>query len=659
MKKSSRRFVKLGGAVLLGVFIAHNPPVFAGWTGLINGVGTGWASVNVRSSWDFSNRVTTLNNTTYPSASMSPTTGYTTNANLPRGASKSTYSRIRGLAGGIWQAGANSANGDGTDNLELQKRVTIIPVDCAALTFDSLINQSQDEFNNNGNSGTITVNATATGGTALWLRGFEFTGSMNDVPADDPDTVENESIEYLKVHGVVKFETLVLGPFQFGGSNACPLIVPFTLSSSNLESLVFAADGVALSLPLVIDCPPDVVVNCDESFAYPPVQYAGCGDITITYDPPVPVGGVFPARSFPVGVTPVTVTATDTAENTTNCTFNVIVTDTTPPPIPELPVLTGESSVTVPLPTPTTDNCGGAVQATTSDPLFYDTQGTFTVHWSFDDGNGNTNTAEQTVIVDDVTAPAAPTIGPATGECSVAVTVPTATDIVAGTITGATTSPLTFTEQGTYTITWTFDDGNGNTSTADQTVIVDDVTPPVPPSLPVVTGSCSSPVCLTPPTATDNCAGPITATTTDPLVYSSFGTNLVHWTFDDGNGNSSTVEQTVIVAGLTFNGFYSPISGTGGSCAAPLRTSNCGNIIPVKFDVKCGGSRYLAGKPTLSIEKSNSQCTSLTPIGGGNFKLVGNEWHFNWDTSGLARASYKLTATLQDGSQKVVWIRLK
>jgi HYR domain len=587
MKKSKRTFLNVSCTILVGLVICQNQSAYAGWTGLINGLGVGWASVNVRSSTFQTNRVTTVNNLASPSAAMAPTTGYKTNAPLPGGASTNTYSRIKGLSGGIWQAAAKAAIGDGTDNAELQNRVTVMPADCASLTFDSIINQSQAEFNANGNSGTITVNAKATAGTALWLRGFEYAGSMADLPLDNPDTVENESIEYLKVHGVVKFETLVLGPFEFGGPN-CPLIVPFTLTSSNLENLVFASDAVTLSLPLVIFCPPGIAVKCDESFSYPPVQYAGCGDIKITYAP-APLNGPFPAGTFPVGVTPVTATATDSDGHSVDCTFTVTVIDTTAPVVPALPILTGESSVAVPQPPAATDNCGGMVTATTADPLTYTNQGTFTVHWNFDDGHGNTNTANQTVIIDDVTAPVAPTI-------------------------------------------------------------------------PDAIGGCGTPVTVTAPTAIDAVAGPIIGTTSSPLTYTAPGTNIIVWTFNDGHGNTSTATQRVIVNGPVFHGFYAPISGTGGTCSSPLRTATLGNNLPVKFDTTCGGLPFDFGRPTLSIERSAQPaqpCGTLTSIGGGDFTLVGNEWHFNWDTTGQVKATYKLTATLQDGTKQTVWIKLK
>ena len=161
----------------------------------------------------------------------------------------------------------------------------------------------------------------------------------------------------------------------------------------------------------------------------------------------------------------------------------------------------------------------------------------------------NTSTQNQTVIVDDVTAPVADVtnLPDVTGECSATATAPTATDNCEGSITATTTDPTSYSAQGTYTITWTYDDGNGNTSTQNQTVIVDDITAPVEDVsvLPVLTDECS--VTATAPTATDNCEGSITATTTDPTTYSTEGTYTIIWTYDDGNGNITLQNQTVII----------------------------------------------------------------------------------------------------------------
>src|SRR5258708_16970975 len=86
--------------------------------------------------------------------------------------------------------------------------------------------------------------------------------------------------------------------------------------------------------------------------------------------------------------------------------------------------------------------------------------------------------------------------------------VPTANDNCVGVLNGTTTDPLSYNTQGTFTVTWTYDDGNGNPLTQTQTVVVDDTTAPVPmlASLPAVTGQCSATI-ATVPTANDNCVG--------------------------------------------------------------------------------------------------------------------------------------------------------
>ncbi|RYD97014.1 MAG: T9SS type A sorting domain-containing protein [Sphingobacteriales bacterium] len=61
------------------------------------------------------------------------------------------------------------------------------------------------------------------------------------------------------------------------------------------------------------------------------------------------------------------------------------------------------------------------------------------------------------------------------GYCSVSsaeIAIPTATDTCAGIINATTTSPLNYSVQGSYVITWTYNDGNGNTATQNQNVNV-------------------------------------------------------------------------------------------------------------------------------------------------------------------------------------------
>ena len=64
-----------------------------------------------------------------------------------------------------------------------------------------------------------------------------------------------------------------------------------------------------------------------------------------------------------------------------------------------------------------------------------------------------------------------------------------------------------------------------------------------------VTGEClaTAPV----PTTTDNCAGSVIGITSDALTYTTEGTHVIIWNFDDGNGNSLDVNQNVVINDIT------------------------------------------------------------------------------------------------------------
>jgi hypothetical protein len=268
-------------------------------------------------------------------------------------------------------------------------------------------------------------------------------------------------------------------------------------------------------------------------------------------------------------------------------TQKVIVKDVTKPvpALPALPDVTGECSATISAAPTANDNCSGVITGTTSDSLTYTTQGEHLVTWSYDDGHGNIETQTQKVIVKDITkpVPVLAMLSDVTGECSAAVlSAPTANDNCAGTITGTTSDLLSYSAQGTYVITWSYDDGHGNIETQTQKVIVKDVSKPVPDisALPTVRGECSASI-SSPPTATDNCAGAITGTTSDPISYTAQGTYIVTWHYNDGNGNESTQTQTVIVDDVTAPvANASSLPDVTGECSAtipgpPSATDNC------------------------------------------------------------------------------------
>lgn len=110
---------------------------------------------------------------------------------------------------------------------------------------------------------------------------------------------------------------------------------------------------------------------------------------------------------FSIGVHYVTLTVTDSEGETDSCIATVTVKDNMPP-IPyvtDLPILIGECSVDITDAPKAVDNCAGEIIGTTNDPLSYTEQGTYTVVWCYNDGNGNITTQQQTVIVNDTTSP--------------------------------------------------------------------------------------------------------------------------------------------------------------------------------------------------------------------------------------------------------------
>jgi len=156
----------------------------------------------------------------------------------------------------------------------------------------------------------------------------------------------------------------------------------------------------------------------------------------------------------------------------------------------------------------------------------------------------------QTPCAVDVTPPVTPVLASVTVDCTGSLIAPTTTDLCAGSITGTTTDSLSFIEGGSTTITWNFADGNGNTTTATQVYNYDDVTPPVTPVLASVTvGECSgTPIT---PITTDVCVGTITGIPNVTFPITAQGITVVTWTFNDGNGNLTSVNQDVIVIDTT------------------------------------------------------------------------------------------------------------
>ncbi len=187
------------------------------------------------------------------------------------------------------------------------------------------------------------------------------------------------------------------------------------------------------------------------------------------------------------------------------------------------------------------------------------------------------------------------TLADLTYQCSVeSLTSPTATDNCDNEVTGTTDQTFPITEQGEYTITWSYTGNNGKTTTQTQNITIDDTTAPEPTSdtLSAVYGVCEV-TSLDAPTADDNCDGEIEGTTDTQLPITAQDTTIVTWTYTDTEGNSTTQQQAVILSDddapvpnvTTLDDVIADCNGQITSLDAPTATDACTGEITGTTDI--------------------------------------------------------------------------
>lgn len=405
------------------------------------------------------------------------------------------------------------------------------------------------------------------------------------------------------------------------------------ISNNSSPSCTFNVTVNTVTAGCTLTPPSPITVDSDANACGTHVTFevtpsaSGCG--TVTCDHP---SGSF----FPGGVTVVTCTSSPDGNSTS---FTVTVNDTTAP-VPDLsslPTVTGDCVANAGIPTvintpsgpktvsepPTaTDNCGGKIEGTTTDPTTYDQPGTFTVHWFYTDAAGNSSSQNQTITVTGTdTHPPVPdlvTLPTVTDECSATVTTaPTATDDCTGTVTGTTPDPLTYVGVGTYTVHWTYTDGVGHSVLQNQTVVVTDTHAP---TIALVGGSVVTVECHTSfsdpgVTTTDNCMPKnVTVTTVGSVNINVPNTYTITYTATDGGGNQASVDRTVIVHDtiaptITCPGNISNVPTEPGICAAhvnpgaPTAMDTCDSnpsVAGVRSDGQALSDTYPKGTTTIT-----------------------------------------------------------
>lgn len=317
---------------------------------------------------------------------------------------------------------------------------------------------------------------------------------------------------------------------------------------------------------------------------------------------------------YPLGITIVTWTVTDSSGNVTTVDQQVKVVDSTlptiVPPAAITLVLSTSCSVSGPvlgLPV-VSDNC--SVLSITNDAPASFPLGNTTVTWTVIDGSGNIATATQLVKVVDATLPTI--IAPSNVSITLDNTASIATGVDLGSPTTAdncsvvsvtNNAPETY-PVGTTLITWTVTDGSGNRATAMQTVTVSDFTGPTIVTIPAnliinANNSCNVFNVNLGSLITNDNVSVVSVTNNAPSIY-PIGTTTVIWTVKDDKGNVSNAVQLVtvldnlapsIVAPTAITVSASASCGVSGldlgtpiafdNCTTILVTNNAPNIFPL------------------------------------------------------------------------------
>ncbi|HLP95794.1 MAG TPA: HYR domain-containing protein [Saprospiraceae bacterium] len=341
----------------------------------------------------------------------------------------------------------------------------------------------------------------------------------------------------------------------------------------------------------------------------------------------------------------VTLTVTDASGNSATCIGQVMVAD--PNSVCNEPPVAVCQNITVNLDSDcTVDISNNAMNNGSSDPdndqlTFLVSQnnfsgvGTTTVTLTVSDGEFSDD-CTATVTTVDVTAPVATiaSLENVTAECSVTLETPSATDACDGTITATTSDPTTYNVQGTYTVTWTYTDESGNSSSQTQTVIVDDNTPLVitcPATQTQVLGSNNCQTSLNNfigmAVTTDNC-GSVTVTQSPAIgsVYNGEQTVAVTLTGTDIGGNS---------ASCTFNVEVQDNSNPTAVCqnvTVQLDASGNGSLTATQVN---NGSSDACGISSYTLDMTAFDCGD---IGNGTGGILGNALKFDGSNDYTVRA---------------------
>lgn len=238
-----------------------------------------------------------------------------------------------------------------------------------------------------------------------------------------------------------------------------------------------------------------------------------------------------------------------------------------------------------------TDACAGSVAVTVTGSVNTAAVGTNTLTYRADDGSGNTNTVQRSVVVRDTTPPVivwsfTNLVQAANGNCSSLMTNLTGTN---GVIATDLSGPVTVTQSptngavlalGTNLVIFTVRDGSSNTAFSTNRILVQDLTPPVIVSAPQSRTN----------NAGDTAVFSVAATACTPLTYQWFFNNVA--LAPSGAPTLTLSNVTVAWAG----NYSAVVTGSGGSSTsvvAVLTVKRLGSSVALNSSANPSGYRDL------------------------------------------------------------------
>ena len=307
--------------------------------------------------------------------------------------------------------------------------------------------------------------------------------------------------------------------------------------------------------PTLVGVPADVTVECTAIPAAATVTASDNCDATLTVNYQETSNSVTEG----CGTIVRTWTVTDNCGNSTTATQTITVQDTQPPTLVGVPADVTVECTAIPAAATVTasDNCDATLTVNYQETSNSVTEGCGTIvrTWTVTDNCGNSTTATQTITVQDTQPPTLVGVpADVTVECTA---IPAAATVTASDNCDATltvnyqeTSNSVTEGCGTIVSTWTVTDNCGNTTTATQTITVQDTQPPTLVGVPAdVTVECTAIPAAATVTASDLCDPTLTVnyTETSNTVTEGCGTIVSTWTVTDNCGNTATATQTITV----------------------------------------------------------------------------------------------------------------